>query len=335
MNPSLSICIPNYQGEEVIARCLDSVLSQECDFSFELIVHDDASTDRSLEILESQYPSVVLIKSDTNRGFCESTNRMAEQARGDYLLLLNNDTRLHAGSLQALMDEAKRGPDTGVLSLPQYDMTTGELLDRGMFLDLFVNPIPTLEKKDEVAFVMGSCLWLRRELWQEVGGFPSWFGSLAEDAYLCARVRLLGLKVRVIETGAYDHVVGHAFGGGKVKSNRLATSYTRRRLTELNKNRVIATCFPGPAAPLILGLQFALLLLEGCAISLLKGSIRPLRDIYLPSIGGILGDLPRLARERSRAMSARRCGTGEFYKTIRFRHHKLTLLWRHGIPRIS
>lgn len=335
MNPVLSVCIPNYQGEAVIARCLDSVLSQECDFPFEVIVHDDASTDSSLQILESGYPGITLIRSDINRGFCESSNRMADEARGEFLLLLNNDTRLHPGSLQALMNEALASPDAGILSLPQYDMATGELLDRGMFLDLFVNPIPVLEPESEVAFVMGSCLWIRSELWREVGGFPSWFGSLAEDAYLCSRVRLLGLKVRVIETGAYDHVVGHSFGGGKLESNRLATSFTRRRLTELNKNRVIATCFPGFVAPPLLCLQLILLLLEGCAISLLKLSLRPLLEIYLPSVSGILGDLPRLMRERSCAMSDRRISSSEFYSTIRLRHHKLALLWRHGIPRIS
>jgi GT2 family glycosyltransferase len=203
-----------------------------------------------------------------------------------------------------------------------------------MFLDLFANPIPCLEPAAEVATVMGSCLWIRRDLWQRLDGLPAWFGSMAEDMYLCTRVRLLGLKVRVTATGGYDHAVGHSFGGGKVTGNRLATSYRRRRLSELNKNRVIATCFPAPTH-LLLVVQFLLLLGEGAILSLLKRSTRPLREVYLPSIGGILGDIPRLRRERHRCMATRESGIVQFFSPIRLRHHKLTLLRRHGVPSIS
>jgi GT2 family glycosyltransferase len=331
----LSVCIANYQGEAVIARCLDSVLSQSCDFEFEVLVHDDASRDGSCDIIKAGYPGVELLRSSINQGFCKSNNTLVEQARSEYVLLLNNDTRLHPGSLKALMDCANSDPDAGVLSLPQFDMGSGELLDRGMFLDIFANPIPNLQPAAEVATVMGSCLWMRRELWEEIGGFPDWFGSMAEDMYLCARVRLMGRRVRVIDRGGYDHVVGHTFGGGKVAGNRLETSYRRRRLSELNKNRVIALCFPPPTNLLVLGVQFMLLLGEGLLLSVLKRSVRPLAEIYLPSIAGILGDIPRLWRVQRQVAGTRKVGLKQFYGPIRFRHHKLTLLRRHGVPSVS
>ncbi len=335
MKPRLSVCIANYEGAAVIERCLDAVLAQECTYEFEVIVHDDASTDGSADTVAANYPGVCLLRAELNRGFCESNNRMAAEAQGEFLLLLNNDTRLHPGSLQALMDAADRQQDAGVLSLPQFDMESGELLDRGMLLDLFANPIPCLEPMSEVATVMGSCLWIRRSLWDRLGGFPAWFGSMAEDMYLCTRVRLLGYKIRVIESGGYDHVVGHSFGGGKVDNNRLATSYRRRRLSELNKNRVIACCFPMPTHILVLLVQGLLLCAEGLVMALLKRSLRPLREVYLPSITGILGDIPRLGRERARCMTGRNASLGAFFHTIRFRHHKLTLLLRHGVPSLS
>ncbi len=335
MKPRLSVCIANYQGAAVIERCLDAVLAQQCSFEFEVIVHDDASSDGSGDTVAAKYPGVRLLRSERNLGFCESNNRMVAAADGEFLLLLNNDTRLHPGSLQALMDTAQQQPNTGVLSLPQFDMQSSELLDRGMLLDLFANPIPCLEPAPEVATVMGSCLWIRRSLWDQLDGFPAWFGSMAEDMYLCTRVRLLGLKVRVIENGGYDHVVGHSFGGGKVDNNRLATSYRRRRLSELNKNRVIACCYPAPAHILVLGLQCLLLSAEGVALALIKRSFKPLREVYLPGIAGILGDIPRLRRERRQCMGERSVSFADFFTTIRLRHHKLTLLIRHGIPTIS
>ncbi len=335
MNPRLSVCIANYQGAAVIGRCLDSVLAQFCNFEFEVIVHDDASSDGSAELVAARYPGVSLLRAERNLGFCESNNRMAAAASGEYLLLLNNDTRLHPGSLQSLLDAAESQDDAGVLSLPQFEMDSGELLDRGMLLDLFANPIPCLEPAQEVATVMGSCLWIRRSLWDQLGGFPTWFGSMAEDMYLCTRARLLGYKIKVVETGGYDHVVGHSFGGGKVDDNRLTTSYRRRRLSELNKNRVIATCFPAPAHWLLLSIQLPLLLAEGLVLGVLKGTSRPLREVYWPSIAGILRDLPRLRRERRSCMMNRQIGMPAFFRQLRFRHHKLALLWRHGIPSIG
>jgi GT2 family glycosyltransferase len=336
MNPHLSVCIANYNGEEVLRPCLDSVLSQQCDFEVEVIVHDDASTDQSGKLLRDRYPQVKLIQSEVNCGFCRSNNRMVEQARGNYLLLLNNDTRLHPGALQALSDHATDHPRAGILTLPQYDMDSGQLLDRGMFLDLFANPIPNLDPgQHQVATAMGSCLWLQRDLWTELGGFPEWFGSMAEDMYLCCRARLAGRTVEVVNDSGYDHVVGHSFGGGKVVGGGLDTSYQRRRLSELNKNRVIFLCFPAPANLLILTVQFALLLTEGLLLSLARFSGKPLLQIYLPSITGILGDLPRLYREQRRCAASRQVGLADFFQPVRFWHHKLTLLWRHGMPKIS
>ena len=191
-------------------------------------------------------------------GFCISNNRMVAAARGDYLLLLNNDTRLHPGALEALLGYQQDTPDAGILTLPQYNMATGELLDRGMFMDLFANPIPNTQAGTrEVATVMGSCLWIQRELWEEIGGFPEWFGSIAEDMYLCCCARLMGRRVVAVDESGYDHAVGYSFGGGKVEGRRLKSSLRRRALSELNKNRVIAACYPGYSALLLLP-QFAL-----------------------------------------------------------------------------
>ena len=63
--PLISVCIANYNGEEIIADCIESVLRQENAPEFEILVHDDGSTDGSLQVLE-KYPSVQVIKSAAN-----------------------------------------------------------------------------------------------------------------------------------------------------------------------------------------------------------------------------------------------------------------------------
>jgi GT2 family glycosyltransferase len=332
--PAVTVCIANYNGAGLVEGCLESVLEQQCDFDFEVLVHDDCSTDGSDQTVRERFPDVRLLISGENVGFCRSNNRMADEARGRYLLLLNNDTRLKSGALETLYRFATQNPQAGVLTLPQYQMDTGELLDRGMWLDPFANPIPNLQAGNlAVATVMGSCLWISRELWTEIGGLPEWFGSMAEDMYLCTCARLRGFGVFAVDASGYDHAVGHSFGGGKVETASLNTTYERRALSELNKNRVIALCFPGPAVCL-LALQFVLLLAEGTVLSLLKLKTEPLRKIYLPAVTGILMDSSRLSRWRRRVQASRRIGLTDFFTPVRFTHHKLWMLWKYGIPTI-
>jgi GT2 family glycosyltransferase len=330
----VSVCIANFNGEAVLDTCLSSVMAQETDFPFEILVHDDYSSDDSLALIRGRFPSVRLLTSTENVGFCVSNNRMAAAAKGDYLLLLNNDTRLHPGALDSLHRFQRDNTDAGVLTLPQYDMATGELLDRGMFMDLFANPIPNTEQGTrDVATVMGSCLWVARERWQEVGGFPNWFGSIAEDMFLCCCVRLTGRRVVAIDGSGYDHAVGHSFGGGKVEGQRLRTSLRRRRLSELNKSRVIATCYPGPAVLLLLP-HFLFLLAEGIVLGAVRLQPVLLTKDYLPSIIGIASDWRRLGRLRQSVQARRQISMGDFFRPFRLMHQKLTLLGRHGFPEV-
>ncbi|HKK23041.1 MAG TPA: glycosyltransferase family 2 protein [Pseudohaliea sp.] len=333
--PRVSVCIANYNGDDVLEACLASVAAQTCSFAVETLVHDDASTDGSPALVRSRFPAVTLLCADENVGFCRSNNRLAAAARGDYLLLLNNDATLHPGALEALYRYQDAHGDAGILTLPQYAADSGELLDRGMHMDLFANPIPnTAPGTREVATVMGSCLWISRALWEELGGFPEWFGSIGEDMYLCCLARLRGRAVVAVDETGYDHVVGHSFGGGRVEGRRLRSSLRRRALSELNKNRVMALCYPGFTVLLLLP-QALLLLLEGLALSLRDGNLRVLRQIYLPAIARVAGDWRRLRRERRAIQAARRRGIADFFRPLRLTHHKLWLLRRYGLPHIS
>ncbi|MHA7816695.1 MAG: glycosyltransferase family 2 protein [Pseudohaliea sp.] len=335
LKPVVSICIANFNGAAVLDACLSSVLAQAAAFPVEILVHDDCSSDNSVALLRARFPGVTLLNSATNVGFCVGNNRLAAAARGEYLLLLNNDTRLHPGALEALLRYQRDTPEAGVLTLPQYDMATGELLDRGMFMDLFANPIPnTLPGTRDVATVMGSCLWIERKLWQDIGGFPEWFGSIAEDMYLCCRARLLGRRVVAVDSSGYDHAVGYSFGGGRVEGRRLRSSLRRRALSELNKNRVIATCYPGFGI-LVLLPQFFLLSVEGVVLGAVRRRPALLTRVYLPAIIGIIADRRRLGRQRRSVQGNRRISAGDFFRPFRFTHRKLAMLRAYGFPEVT
>jgi GT2 family glycosyltransferase len=333
--PVCTVCIANYNGESLLSDCIDSVLQQECDFAVEIIVHDDASTDRSLDLLATRYPQVKVIKSIDNVGFCISNNRMVAEATGQFILLLNNDAALARDALQTLYEHAKDQPVSGIVSLPQYDWESGELVDRGYLLDPFYNPVPNLEpSKREVAMVIGACLWIPRKAWRQLGGFPDWFESIAEDMQLCCRARLAGLTIEVTKGSGYRHRQGKSFGGNRASGGHLETTYRRRRLSERNKTFVLSQCTPAPLIWLLLPTHILALMTEGLFLAILKLDSKILREIYASMLISLIKNRKKIFKERKSIQQKRTVSCKTYWSKFTLRAHKLNMLMKYGIPRI-
>jgi GT2 family glycosyltransferase len=338
MTPAVSILIANYNGVDVLTDCIDSVLSQRGGIPVEIIIHDDASSDGSLTLLRERYPTeghplIRIIESGLNVGFCVGNNRMAAQARGEYLLLLNNDAALAPDALTTLLDAARAQSTQGIFTLPQLDWETGTLVDRGCLLDPFYNPIPNLDRaQTNVGMVIGACLWLPRELWKKLGGFPEWFESLAEDMHLCCRARLMGYPVQVTATSFYLHRQGTSFGGNRVNADRLVSTYRRRRLSERNKTYVMVLCSPPMRLWLTLPLHLVLLGIEGAVLALLKRDVRLWREIYFNVFISLYRSARMLREERRRIQWARSQAALPYGTVFRLIPRKLQMLLRHGLP---
>ncbi|THF56186.1 glycosyltransferase family 2 protein [Pseudothauera rhizosphaerae] len=333
MPPVVSVCIAHFNSIDLIDACIESVRRQDCDFEVEIIVHDDASTDGSAHHLRTTHPDVHLIASTENVGFCVANNRMADAARGEFLLLLNNDAALHVDALVSLRAEAERLSRPAVLTLPQFDAETGDLLDIGLQLDPFLNPVPNRDRlRNEVGTVHGACLWIPKALWYELGGFPEWFGSFAEDLYLCCRTRLAGHPVRALGVSGYRHYVGRSFGGGKAHAGQLATTVRRRALSERNKTFVMAIIYPAPVIYLIMPVHLMLLLFEGLLLAALLCQPALPSQIYLPVFGSLWDRRKLLCKERHIAVRERRATLRAFFSVFDPLPHKLRLLLRHGLP---
>lgn len=334
--PTVSVCIANYNGQGIIDDCIASVLSQDCEFRVEIIVHDDASTDGSAQHIRAVYPQVVLIESANNVGFCIANNRMVDRASGEFVLLLNNDAALLPDALATLYRAAQNADKPAILSLPQYDANSGELIDLGCLFDPFLNPIPNLDpSRHEVGMVIGACFWIPKKLWNELGGFPEWFGSIAEDMYLCCRARLAGYAVRALPDSGYRHWQGKSFGGNRVAESRLSTTFRRRALSERNKSFVMVLVYPAPLFHIIFPMHLALLLMEGVALALIKREYLLFRDIYLACISALWQERKRLVRLRQEIQAGRTITWQTFLAPFTWRLRKLSLLLRHGFPRIS
>lgn len=332
--PLCSICIANFNGVALLDDCLKSIELQSSEIGIEIIVHDDASTDDSVSFLRSRYPNVEVIASDRNVGFCTANNRMAAMARGKFLLLLNNDAALLPDAIACLVTAGAREPHA-ILTLPQFDARTGELVDRGSLLDPFYNPVPNLDPRArEVAYVIGACLWISRSQWDRLGGFPEWIESIGEDLFLCCAARLSGAPIRCLPCSGYRHWQGKSFSGDRPVAG-LHSRVRRRRLSERNKFLVMLVSTPTPLVYLLACVHLLLLSLEGLCLVLLLREIRKPLSIYGYAITEPFRLAPIWSRERRRLQAGRQIGLLAFVRPFRVRLQKLHLLRRHGVPTIT
>lgn len=335
-HPACSICIANYNGVGLLDDCLASVFAQEGDISIEIIVHDDASTDDSVALLRERYPQVELLVSAENVGFCVGNNRMVEHSRGKFVLLLNNDAALHANALEAFLAAARARPVPAILTLAQYDWTTNTLVDRGCLLDPFYNPVPNLDaERADVSMAIGACMFLPRQLWNDLGGFPDWIESIGEDMYLCCLARLSGAEVRVLPHSGFRHRLGASFGGARISGQKLNTTLRRRRLSERNKTFVLFVCTPTCAMWVLLGLHLAILLLEGLVLSAVRLDARIFTEVYANALRALLRDRNRLSLLRRRIQKQRNSSAVAYFRPFIWIPYKLILLFRFGIPKLT
>jgi GT2 family glycosyltransferase len=244
----LSVIIVNYNGRSFLEECLRS-LYRNLSCPHEIIIVDNNSSDGSREYLSETWPDVQLVCSPDNLGFANGNNFGADQARGRFLLLLNNDTQL-LEPLQPLIDYLETHPDTAVvggrLRNPDGSIQTSVGYDHSPFRLLFTWSLPRTftffgswkiyERRpefyqyshDEVHWVSGSFLCIRRRTWKDLSGFDREIFMYVEDADLCYRVRARGEKVAYIAGADTCHFEG---GGQKgMSGNALMSTIDSYRL---------------------------------------------------------------------------------------------------------
>ncbi len=114
---SASVIIPNFNGLRFLPACLDALRAQSYPAEqIEVILVDDGSTDESVAYVAEHYPEVRVLPLASNRGLAGACNAGAAIARGDLLIMLNNDTEVEPGWLAALVETANAHPEAGVIA---------------------------------------------------------------------------------------------------------------------------------------------------------------------------------------------------------------------------
>jgi len=334
--PFISVCIPNYNGQDIISECVESVRNQEIDFPVEIIIRDDASIDDSVNFIREKYPDCVLIEGKGNAGYCVSNNLMTKAARGKYILLLNNDACLMPDALKTLYEYGESLSEPAILGLPQYDMGNGTLVDRGNFFDPFLNPVPNKNKNlIDVGMVTGACLWVPKLLWDDLEGFPEWFHMLAEDTYLCCIARNRNITVQVLPDSGFKHWIGRSIGGGKVREGGLYTSYKRRYRSELNKTYVMSICYPNILLLTLIPLHLIALVIEGFLLTMVKRDAMIWRRIYGKMLKALWKDKFWLLETRWKKNKERCIGLRGFLDCFVLYPYKIKMLLLYGLPMIK
>ncbi|MGC8826790.1 MAG: glycosyltransferase family 2 protein [Anaerolineae bacterium] len=211
-----SIIIPMYNAGHCIAGCLESVLHQTIPpAEYEVIVVDDASTDGSAELVRAQYPAVRVICSQENGGFAPTCNLGAGEAKGQWVVFLNADTRLAPDWLEQMLRAAERDAGAGAVQCAQIYLwrrpsgSSGEAL---YYLDLCPwgftryypaagasQPIPTL-------FLSGAGCMVRRDwLAENWPPFDPLYRMYGEDRDLGLRIITQGYRIYAVPAARLWH----------------------------------------------------------------------------------------------------------------------------------
>jgi GT2 family glycosyltransferase len=227
--PLVSIIVVNFNGAEFLRKCILSVLTSLGEF--ELVVVDNASTDDSMAVLGSfSDERIRVIRNRANLGFAEGNNVGSKIASGEFLLFLNNDTRVDPSWLIPLLKTMEGDADVAIVQSKLVSLKdNGKTIDsRGDFVDTYGSMFcrdqgllnsPETDKDEEVFSARGAAMMIRRDVFFEVGMFDPDFFMGYEDADLSWRVRLSGWKVMCVPSSVVYHEGGGTFSAVRAYQN--------------------------------------------------------------------------------------------------------------------
>jgi GT2 family glycosyltransferase len=212
----ISIVIPNWNGEATLRECLDS-LGKQSYRDFEVLVVDNASEDRSVEIIRNEYSGVRLFCLEKNEGFTGACNVGISEARGDFIALLNNDMVAADDWLEQLHLAAGSSPRHGMFAsricwkeelLGARLFSAGDILLRGgKSLGRGHDEVsaPEYEKEEDVFGPCAGAALYRRSFFDDVGMFDEDFFAYLEDTDLSFRGQLKGHRCLYVPTAVTYH----------------------------------------------------------------------------------------------------------------------------------
>jgi GT2 family glycosyltransferase len=239
----LSIIYVNWNSLDYLRNSIASVYEFTRATTFEIVVVDNASPEGGIDSIRNSFPEAMVIKSDKNLGFAGANNLGFQNSRGEYILLLNPDTRLFEPSIDVMMGYIKKLPDAGIVgckllntdlsvqlsSIQKFPTILNQVVDAEYLRHRWPHsPLwgiaPLFEKNITsipVEVIPGACMLLRRKVFEEVGCYSEDYFMYAED---------IDLNFKIANHSYRNYYVGetaivHHGGGSSAKqgANHWAT----------------------------------------------------------------------------------------------------------------
>ncbi len=244
-----AVVILNWNGSSFLKKFLPSVLSCT-EPGIRIIVADNASTDNSIEVLQSDFPQVEIIQNKTNGGFAKGYNDALSQIDCEFYILLNSDIEVTPGWTNPIID-LMRNDSTIAACQPlirsyhapqlfEYAGAAGGFIDnygypfcRGRLFQNIERDYGQYNDVREIFWATGACLFIRADLFHKLGGFDEDFFAHMEEIDLCWRLKHEGYKIMVCPQSVVYHV-----GGGTLPKKSSFKTYLnmRNNITLLYKN---------------------------------------------------------------------------------------------------
>jgi GT2 family glycosyltransferase len=229
----LSIIIVNYNVKAFLQNCLLSIKKATEKIDSEIIVVDNASDDGSIELIKKNFEDVILIESPVNLGFSKANNLGLKISQGKYICLINPDTIVEENTFEVMINFMENHPDVGLAGCKILNPDgTFQLACRRSFPTPWVafTKIIGLSKlfpksklfakynltyldenqSYEVDAVSGSFMFLRRDVYEKIGGLDETFFMYGEDLDYCYRVKQAGYKVYYVHSTQIIHFKGES-----------------------------------------------------------------------------------------------------------------------------
>jgi len=235
--PLVSIIVVTWNNLQLTRKCLESIMSYSGYENIEVIVVDNASSDGTREYLIEWSKSDLrfsLILNEANRGFAAANNQGLTEAKGDFLVMLNNDTVVTNGWIRTLIGHLRRDSSIGIIgpvtnnigNEAKIDISYETMPEMARQAELWTrHHIGKLTYLNTIAFF---CAAMSRSTWERVGPLDENFGrGFFEDDDYCRRIAQEGLRVACAEDVFVHHHLSASFD--KVKYNE------RQKLFEENR----------------------------------------------------------------------------------------------------
>lgn len=246
----VSVVILNWNGVEMLRTFLPSVIENTNPLLADVCVADNGSTDNSVEILQSEFPTVRLIRLDENYGFAEGYNKVMDFVDTEYVVLLNSDVEVTDSWIEPILEYMDENPEVAACQPKILSYRNKDLFEyagaSGGFIDKYGYPFcrgrvfDTVEADNgqyndiiDIFWASGAAMFVRRNLYKSVGGLDGKFFAHMEEIDLCWRFLSRGYRVVCVPSSTVYHV-----GGATLKKENPRKTYLnfRNNLLMLYKN---------------------------------------------------------------------------------------------------